>query len=363
MKNQNLFKYTLKLFVLLTAIIPVNTINAEEVEREPNILVFTKSDSKDFLKLINDTTTNKLKEYNLNTIQVEDVITIEELLDKAGWLGAFFIIETHYTQTDHNLSLIMNCYSTWDKQLLISIQRDSYLEGFSNAYINSSVDRIIPVIREHLEIVKAEPPPGWDWWSNNKVDSEEGFTEVEKVPTESIEEAPLEIEAEVKEVKIEESLITVSLSGSPLISTGKAAEYFSYGSHFSLYGAYQLKKWKMDLDLGGRISWDHFESDGLLTSSTNNFYSLGPEIQMSLGIASGSRLLARLSSGLSYFTVNSSNKDLTYSTLPYLSLGLGAEIPLYDSFSFYYSGDYTFYFEQSTIFSGFYPTLGVNLSL
>jgi hypothetical protein len=363
MKNQNLFKYSLKLFVLLTVLIPVNTVDAEEVEREPNILVFTQSDSKDFLKLINDTTTNKLKEYNLNTIQVEDVITIEDLLDKAGWLGAFFIIETSFTQTDLDLSLIMNCYSTWDKQLLISIQRDSSQESFSNAYINSSVDKIIPVIRKHLEIVKAEPPPGWDWWSNNSVDSEEEISEEGTTPVEPIEQAPLEIETEEQEVEIEESLITVSLSGSPLISTGKAAEYFSYGSHFSLYGAYQLKKWKMDLDVGGRISWDRFESDGLLTSSTNNFYSLGPEIQMSLGIASGSRIIARLSSGLSYFTVNSPNIDLTYSTLPYLSLGLGAEIPLYNNFSFYYSGDYTFYFEQSTLFSGFYPTLGVNLAL
>lgn len=359
-------------------------LRADETDREPNILLFTKSagTDKEIIKEIDDTASARLKSFRLNSIRIEDDTTTDELLDNAGWLGAFFLIESEYRASGGERSLILNCYSAWDKQLLISVYRESASESFLPAgEVERALGKIIPVIQTHLEIVKAQPPPGWDWWSRKRsADSgEEGGTDAqtETEPT----QLPRQPEREQKagdeqsavapfypltrgegtaETTPESSRIHVSLAGAPLIATGEAGDYFDFGSHLSLFGGYRLLRSPLTLSAGARLAWDRFEGEGVLASSINNFYCIGPEVQAGLDLRRRGRVFARLGGGLSSLRVDSEHQSQKTVVLPYLSIGLGAEMLFTEHFGLYYSGDYTLHFEKSTLFSGFYPAFGIS---
>jgi hypothetical protein len=101
-------------------------------------------------------------------------------------------------------------------------------------------------------------------------------------------------------------------------------------------------------------------AEGVLASSKNNIFSVGPEIQAGLPLRRGGRTFLWLSGGLSYLTIDAEYSGEASSSLPYLSMGWGVELQLHRNFGFYYSGDYTLHFEETTVFSGFYPGVGIS---
>ena len=359
-------------------------LHAEEDSRKPNVLVFTqnRTNDKDIPRRINSILSSRLKDQELNAIEIEDDIRTEELLENAAWMGAFFVIEADYDLKPKSLYMELNCYSAWDKQLLCSVHNEHLISTKPEQITDRAMDKIIPVIISALESVKSAPPPGWDWW---KEDEDVPVEEEQELPPDTAEpESPemevppspetgkpnnreglpsTEKETDQGDSELQKSRILISLAGAPLIATAESSEYFDYGFHMSLFGGYRLLTAPVDLIAGGRFGWDSFKAEGVLADSDNNICYFGPELQAGLSVRRGGRVYVRMSGGLSYLFMDTEYTGPEYTTLPYFSIGLGTEIMLNQRFGLLYSGDYTLHFEETTVFSGFYPSIALSLYL
>ena len=276
-------------------------LHAQEESRKSNVLVFTQNRTADreIPKRINNSLSSRLKEQELNTIEIEDDISAEELLENAVWLGAFFVIEADYNLKPESLYMEVNCYSAWDKQLLCAVHNEHLILTKPEEIADRAMDKIIPVIISALESIKSAPPPGWNWW-----EKDEPAEEDQELLPDSAEHAPLEKEeissreagkqtvgeglplTEEETVQenreLQKSRILISLAVAPLIATAESSEYFDYGFHMSLFGGYRLLKAPVDLIAGGRFGWDAFKAEGVLVDSENNICYFGPELQAGL---------------------------------------------------------------------------------
>lgn len=354
-----------KLLLCLSFIMIAPFLPCQEAGRKPNILIFSQSDSKDNseknLNIINTTAFEEFHQEGLKIIQIEDDVSIDELLDNAGWFGAFFIIEALHKETEIESSLEVNCYSAWNKQLLISILWNGQIYGPADIPIRKALKKLIPVIKTNLEIIKAQPPPGWNIWQED--DKSEPSLPIE-VNQEEL-EIPVILETEQEGTVTTGSDKTINrlfinISAAPLLETGEATQYFTLGSSLSLSGGYRLHTTPAYLTIGGRLGWDKFEAKGILAETKNNMIYAGPELRAGLEVPYLKGIFVRCSAGISWFTLDSTQKGFSYSTIPFLSFGLGGEYSVFHNIGISLSIDYTMHREESILFSGFSPAMGVS---
>ncbi len=343
------------LSLITTLLIPLS---AQEQERDPNILIFTHTSPVDaaIARSINAAGASRLNDDGFKTIQIADDVTVDALLEKAGWLGGFFLIEIRSGKTVSLSSLEINLYSTWDKQLLLSLYRESVQNGNIRDEVRRSMEKIIPVIKSHLADIRTSPPPPG---RETDLQSDKASEKPEQAGRK--EEASADLPSTPAPMNRRE--LSFTLGGAPLLATDEGAEYFSLGSHAFMAGTYSWPLPRLSLGTGARFGWDSFTAEGTLISSRVNIFYLGPEFMLDFDVRRGRAVFIRFCGGASIFTVSSEFTGFDATTIPFVSLGAGFTLPLSGKWSFYYSGDFTVHFESSTSFSGFYPALGINYGL
>ncbi len=71
-------------------------------------------------------------------------------------------------------------------------------------------------------------------------------------------------------------------------------------------------------------------------------------------------MYVRMSGGGTLFMINTNNSGLQSTVIPYFSAGLGADFYFIKHFGIALIANYSIYFEESTLISGFLPSLGIN---
>lgn len=346
----------------------------QNTKKEPNIVVYTHSGEQvtdeSIKTFMNTTVSSQLRQAALNAIIIEHETTLSELLESAGWLGAFFLVDISYTRASDNYTVELNGYSTWDKMNIVSREQAGTTGDEQTADYSRIIDEVIQVINEYLETEVVQTLISEMEEELDYEEEEVAAVMPEDPPAETSEDPPEEIPIEPPTEPLEKHLVKkaagsfiITAEAAPFVAVGEATEYFTLGLNSAILGGYSFSLPAGILNTGLAVEVFSFNALGVQTDAQNIIVSLGAEVQYFPNVERIASTYYKLAGGAGYFVVNTVSTDTLTKIIPYIAFGTGAVFQLTGIFGVYAGIDFHLYIERSTVISGFSPSLGIYLRL
>jgi hypothetical protein len=307
------------LLIFIYPLLPV--FSKEHIHVSVGVILSSKFEGKSNLKpleeLINQTITFEMTKEGYTLIPGKG--DPDNLLLQGIEQGASFVIECLYFNSDEELSLLLKCYRIEDKRVIASVKRNCEIGLNMDITITEAVGEILVLLKEE-----------------------------DIVPTELIINEPLDI------------AFQASAGFSPFLATGESSSYFKTGFMPEILVGVKISTDYGFLGFGLYSSLNYFQAEGVLVSSENYVVSLGPEFRIGLDVTPALGVFLRISSGGAFFQMYSENGDAGSTIVPYFSGGVGASLQFNSFMGVILSTNYHLYFENSLLFTGFSPSLGLN---
>ena len=343
----------------------------EDRSREPNVLVCTslmnvREPRPDIISLLNRQVSGNLYAGGFNSIFIENDSSVINVIDSGLFMGAFFVIEIIYIDSEDLKNLCIRAYSTWDKAL-ITEEKNVFSRFDEEAFLVSGMT-LPPILREYLNTDEARDLASqlnmvYEKYGEPVVDA--GIAaETGLEPGESgAEEVPLSLPPEENLLKIpeqeRENDFLLSLKGGALISTFESAEYFSYARALSLEGLYRYAFPRSYLKGGFLLQYDGFTARGINGEARSYLCSMGAVLGWEPRLSERFRLFGEGVFGGSLLLMDDGEEGLRGKIIPFVSGGMGTGLNFSRHWGTVFSVDYTLYLEESVNLSGFSPAFGV----
>ncbi len=349
---------------------------SQETGKEPNIIVYSRGigfpEDRNPIPGFNSSISKELRTAGVKAVIIEEETGTAELLETAGWLGAFFLVECRYVSDGREFLLELNAFSTWDgRQIAGSSAGGNAGEEIDLRWPDHLAD-IILTIKAYLQIIEEE---------NLTTESELaglserdisvaaiGIAATESGPAASAEDAAgTTPEAQTaggpgnaeEAARMESGPFYAGVAAAPLIAVGAASDLFKAGLDLSISGGYTLGAGFGEIEIGGIVGGSYFYAEGVLVSSENRFLYFGPDVGLSIGASSGFRLIFGAAGGLNVAFVEVDNGERQTLFSGFLTARFGGRYEFNHVFSVSLTTDYTVVFLPSTPLTAIKPTAGM----
>ncbi len=301
-----------------------------------------------------------------NSIFIENDSSVINVIDSGLFMGAFFVIEIIYIDSDDKKNLCIRAYSTWDKAL-IDEEKNVFSRFDEEAFLVSGMT-LPPILREYLNTDEARDlasqlnmvyekygEPAVAAGMTEETGGEAGESRAEDVP---LSRPPEENQVMIPEEERDNDFL-ISLKGGALISTFESAEYFSYARSLSLEGLYRYALPRSYLEGGILVHYDGFTAKGINGETRSSLCSMGAVLGWEPHLSDRFRLFGEGVFGGSLLLMEDGEEDLRGKIIPFVSGGMGTGVNFSRHWGAVLTVDYMLYLEESVNLSGFCPAFGV----